>query len=523
MNKTIRGRLRLPVATALAAALALSLAACNEEPNKPAAATGGAESPGQNTDREVVIASYAGWTSLDPAIGGGIRDLSLLRSLYSALTQTDNQGRLQPDAATSWERTEDNVWRFALRQGLVFPNGEKLDAANVVWNLNRQLHDTPKPGNWISASISNITDIQADGDYAVLVSTEEPDLLLPQRLSGIYLVSKEFAASHDLNTEALGTGPYDLVSFAPDSEVTLKAKPEYYAGAAAFQNVRFVVTPDVANKINALKTGEVDLANIIDPADFEGLEQAGLVTGSVPSARIYLLTVNTNIKPLDDVRVRQAISLAIDRESIIESLLSGLVDPALNQNISAVYDAYNDELGFPEYDPAKAKDLLKQAGVDDGFEVEIISSQGGSIANEQIIQVIGQQLGEIGITAKVSTPPSSVLMERLTSGETAAGLTHIGFIDTAIVAGETLRYIGGTHSQSWTDVAPGYDEAVAAARSANTEEEKVQSIKDATQAALDNQQTIYLWPIAATYAHAKDLKWQARPDDYILPYEIKAL
>lgn len=517
MRTSLRRKL---AATLSVAVVAATLAACSspaETAPEPTSAWDGT----QVTDHTLTVAFATGWTSVDPVNNNaGIRDLSVIRSLYSALTQTDEKGDVLPDIATEWERSADNAWTFTLRDDVVFPNGEKLDAANVVYNIERTLHEAETPSNWITASIANITSVTADSDYTVTITTADPDLQLPRRLSGVFLVSSTFAADHDLKTEASGTGPYQLVNFNPDSEVDLIASENYHGGVVPYQNVRLVLAADGAAKVNGLKTGEIDAANIIDPSDFSQLNAAGVETGAVPSARVMLLQVNASVAPLQDVRVRQAISLGIDRKAITDSIFQGLVEPAHDQNISDVYDAWNDELGFSEYNPAKARTLLTEAGYPDGFTVEYLTTQNSTIANEQIAQIISAQLAEIGITLQLSIVPRAVGAERGSSAATAAGLSYGGFIDTAVVAAETLRYIGSTHNQAFSDVAVGYDDAVAAARAANTDDEKQQAIRTATELALANQQTIYLWPLAQTFAHSADVVWPIRADDYLLPFTI---
>jgi len=356
--------------------------------------------------------------------------------------------------------------------------------------------------------------------YTLAITTDGPDLELPRRLSGVFLVSKTFAEGHDLKKEALGTGPYNLVSFNPDSEVVFEAKDDYYGGVVPFKNARFVLAQDAAAKVNGLKAGEINAANIIAPTDFSQLESAGVVVGAVPSARVMLLQFNTHVEALADVRVRKALSLGIDRESITQSLYKGLVSPAQSQMLSEVYDTYNSSLPAAEYDPDEAKRLLAEAGYADGLELELVATQNASIASDEILQVITNQLKEIGVTIDLQLVPRAVVAERETSADTAPALRYGGFIDTAVVAAETLRYIGSTHYQSYTDVAPGYDEAVAAARSANSEEEKVAKVNEATTLANDGQQAIFLWPLPQTFAHSADVNWPVRVDDYLLPYTI---
>ncbi|MDR1511925.1 MAG: ABC transporter substrate-binding protein [Propionibacteriaceae bacterium] len=535
MSTHTRSGRRLAAAALALALAAASLTACGGDDEDAAGATSGTGDPAasqpattggswdgvQDTEHTLTVAFATGWTSVDPVNNtAGVRDLSIVRSVYSALTQTDENADVHPDVATDWERTADNEWTFTLRDDVNFPNGEPLDAENVKYNIERTLNEAENPSNWITSSISNITEVKVVEPYKVAIVTQAADLELPRRLSGVFLVSKTFAADHDLKKEALGTGPYNLVSFKPDSEVVFEAKDNYHGGVVPFKHARFILAADAAAKINGLKAGEIDAANIIDPADFAQLESADVVVGAEPSARVMLLLFNTYVEELKDVRVRQAISYGIDREAITQAFYKGLVGPAQSQMIYDVYDAHNEDLPVAQYDPEKSKALLAEAGYGDGITLELLATQHASIASDEILQVIAQQLGEVGITIDLQLVPRSVASERDASKEVAPAIRYGGFIDTAVVAAETLRYIGSTHHQSFTDVPAGYDDAVAAARAANSEDEKIAKIKEATQLSLDNQQAVFLWPLPQTFARSADIDWPIRADDYLLPYTM---
>lgn len=458
-------------------------------------------------------------STLDPAAGGGLRgDLSVIATIYSSLTELDASGKLVGELATDWKQTSETTWVFNLRPDVTFSDGTPFDAETVKWNVERLL--APAKPNWISASVRKIKKVTALSPTQVEFETDGPEIELPRRLVGVFFTKKDFDKDHNPAKEAIGTGPYRLVSYNPDSEVVLEANEKFFGKAPGFKHVKLRVVVDPATRINALKSGELDAAGLITPQDLDQLEQSGnLVVGAKPSTRVQIIRFNTNIKPLDDVRVRQALNYAIDKEAITRSIFKGLVEPATSQIITPLHEGYNKDLQAWPYDPQRAKALLAEAGYPEGFEVEIALGQSSYVGAEQAAQIIVAQLAEVGVNATLGVVPRSALEERART-ENAAGLTWFGYADTASIAAETLTYLGSTHFHTIGKIPAGFDEAVAAAKSARTTEEELASVKKATQVAADDALAIFLWPLPQTYAHSKKVKWDVRQDDWTLAYEI---
>lgn len=469
---------------------------------------------------EVVVALPYALQTLDPAVGGNLRgDLSIIASIYSPLTRLDADGKLIGVLAKSWEQASDTTWVFDLRDDVAFSNGVPFDASVVKWNIERIL-SAEKP-SWIVASMKAVEKVEVLSPTRVSFTLKAPDIEFPRRLAGIFYLEPEWAKTHNPAIEALGTGPYKLVSYNPEGTVSLEANERFFGAPAPFAKAQFRVVVDAAAKINGLKSGEIDAAAVIAPQDLAQLETSGnLVVGVRPSTRVQIVRFNTNIKPLNDARVRRALNYAIDKEAITKALFKGLVEPARSQIITSFHEGYNADLSAWPYDPQKARDLLAEAGYPDGFDVEMVFGKGTYVGGEQAAQIIASQLAAVGVQAELNILPASAHSERAAS-ENAAGLTWFGYADTASIAAETLTYLGSTHFQTIGPVPAAFDEAVAAAKAALTKEEELAAVKRATEVAADEALAVFLWDLPQTYAYSNKVVWDIRRDDWTLPYEIR--
>ncbi|MEJ5087387.1 ABC transporter substrate-binding protein [Brucella pseudogrignonensis] len=469
---------------------------------------------------ELVVALPYALQTLDPAVGGNLRgDLSIIASIYSPLTRLDGEGKLVGVLAKDWKQESDTRWVFDLRDDVVFSNNVPFDAHVVKWNIERIL-SSEKP-SWIVSSMKAVDKVEVLSPHQVAFTLQAPDIEFPKRLAGIFYLEPEWAKSHNPAIEALGTGPYKLVSYNPEGEVRLEANEHYFGKAAPFSTAQFRVVVDAAAKINGLKSGEIDAAAVIAPQDLAQLESNGnLVAGARPSTRVQIIRFNTNIKPLDDARVRQALNYAIDKEAITKALFKGLVSPANSQIITSFHEGYNTDLKPWPYDPEKAKALLAEAGYPDGFDVEMVFGKGTYVGGEQAAQIIAAQLAAVGVRAQLNILPASSHAERAASDK-AAGLTWFGYADTASIAAETLTYLGSTHFQTIGPVPAAFDEAVKQAKGALTKDAELASVKRATEVASDEALAVFLWDLPQTYAYSNKVVWDIRRDDWTLPYEIK--
>jgi peptide/nickel transport system substrate-binding protein len=319
----------------------------------------------------------------------------------------------------------------------------------------------------------------------------------------------------------MGTGPYKLISFNPETGVFLESSETYAGAPPAFRKVNMRVVVDTAARVNGLKAGEIDTAAVLDVQDLKQLEEdPDLVVGVKPSTRVQIIRFNTLIKPMDDVRVRKAINYAINKEAITKALFRGLVSPAASQILTTLHDGYNTDLKPWPYDPDKAKQLLAEAGYPNGFDVEMVYGKGTYVGAELAAQVVVGQLARVGIRAKLNIIPASLHAQRAATDQQAA-MTWFGYADTATVASETLTYLGSTHNQTRGPVPAAYDAAVQAARSALTTEAEMAAVKTATQVAADEAMAVFLWDLPQTFAESKKVVWNIRRDDWTLPSDVR--
>ena len=474
---------------------------------------------GYGDTHELVMGLPYTMTTLDPAVGGSLRtDLSIVASVYSSLTRVSAEGEVVGVAATGWEQTSDTTWTFDLRDDVVFSDGTPLTADIIKWNIDRiNAIETP---SWIVISMKNIAETKVVGEHKIEFTLTQPDLNFPRRLAGVFFLEPKWTETHNPAMEAMGSGAYKLLSYNPETGAELEANPTFYGEPAAFKKVKFRVMSDEASRINALKAGELDTAALINPQDLQQLDDAGgVVTGIIPSTRVQIIRFNTLVKPLDDVRVREAINYAIDKDAITKALFRGLVQPAHSQIITPLHEGYNTDLQAWPYDPAKAKELLAEAGYPDGFEVEMGFGKGTYVGGEQAAQIVVAMLAQVGITAKLSIVPTSVYWGRANTDE-QAGLSWFGYADTSTIAADTMSYIANGFVQTRGPLPNGLNEALDEAKAAGTKEEELAALKKATQAAADDALVAFLWDLPQTFAYSDKVVWKVRSDDWQLPYDV---
>ncbi len=362
----------------------------------------------------VIFAQGADVTSFDPQIGKETPAVAVTNNIYDTLVDVDPvSGEIVPQIATSWEQLDELTYRFKLRTGLKFHNGEELKADDVKFSLDRAI---------ASASVSYLVDfiesVTIEDDYTVVVKTKAPYAPALRNLAVPYaaIVPKDYVEANPdiLKTAPVGSGPYKFVSWAQNDNVKLEAFDEYYAGAPKTKYVEMKVIPEAAQRTIALETGEIDIAYDLTTSDANRVKnEKGLELLEVPSLSCFYISFNTKKAPFDNKLVRQAINYAIDRELLVETVNGGSGEPANALIAPAVYGYYNP--GDFEYNPEKAKELLKEAGYQNGFTCTLWVNNNQS--RVEMCQAIQAMLMDIGITCKVEVLEFGAFISRTTAGE----------------------------------------------------------------------------------------------------------
>lgn len=333
-----------------------------------------------------------------------MQELNVSTLVTERLIDLDPVGNLTPTLATSWKQLDDTTIQLKLREGVKFSNGEDFDADSAKFSIEEMIN-APNYKTFIGV----IAGADVVDKHTLNVKTKTPTGVgLLALAMGSYQFPKKYyseVGKDAFGQKPIGTGPYTLTDWVKDSQVTLEANPEYWGGPPNIKTVIFKNIPEGAARIAALEAGDVDL--IVDvPLDaVERLESnPDLNVAKVPGLRTYNLTLSTLPKltqsPLTDPKVRQALMYAVDADTIIDKIFAGRATRLAQQPLSPVYFGYNPNLKPLPYDPAKAKQLLAEAGYPNGFEVTFKYPAGRYVQDKEVSQAIAAQLAEVGVRTK---------------------------------------------------------------------------------------------------------------------------
>jgi peptide/nickel transport system substrate-binding protein len=314
---------------------------------------------------------------LDPALAVVGASHQVIDLIYSGLTKLDADANPVPDLAESWTIDDaGTTYTFKLRSGVTFHDGTPFTADDVVYTFQRLMD--PATGYAYSTQVEGIDTVTAVDPTTVTIKLKQPTgpFLTFLAFPGNYMVPKHIAeAGSSLTSNPIGTGPFKFVSYSPNEELTLEANPAYYvADTPKVQTLDIHYILDDTERANALLGGNIDFATRVGPKDYDGIVATeGFAGSETLGGRWYLIAPQNTVAPLDNPLVRQAVSLAIDRQVMADVLFFGHAEPMLSSPIpswSWAYDA-STEVVTPHGDVDKAKALLAEAGYPEGLDIEM--------------------------------------------------------------------------------------------------------------------------------------------------------
>ncbi len=354
----------------------------------------------------LILARQGDATNLDPQKVPAFASQRVFELVYSRLTSLTADLTVQPDLAESWTVSADGLtYTFKLRPAK-FHNGDALTSADVKFTFNRIL---TVDGSVAKSLFTDIDHIDTPDAQTVVFVLKQPNVtILPYMASpNASIVSQKVsdANANDLSKKeaAIGSGPFKLTEWVPDNYMLLQANPDYFLpGLPYLDAVRINVVPDQAGLVAALRTKAADMALIDDAATAQSLRQEdGVTLDAKPSPNYNLIFINTKRPPFDNVKVRQAISYAIDRQQIIETVAlgegeqTGPIAPALTQYALPVSQ-------YPSYtrDVDKAKQLLQEANVGP-IEFTMLTETTEPTYAKDVAQLMQAQLADVGIKMNI--------------------------------------------------------------------------------------------------------------------------
>ena len=503
-------------------------------------------SPGWVLGAELRIGLKAEPSSMDPHYHNLTPNNMMATHVFDKLVKQDEKQNLKPGLAVSWKPINDLTWEFKLRQGVTFHDGSPFTAKDVKFTLERGPNVPNSPSSF-ARYMKHIKKVEIVDDHTMRFTTADPFPLMATYLSTFTVISQKHgqgAATKDYNSgkAMVGTGPFKFVEWVPGDRIVYTRNDNYWGQQPPWDKLIFKPISNASARVAALLAGDVDLIDFVPTADIQRLEKDANLTlkRSVSNRVIYLhidsdrdvspfvTDLNGNPmtrNPLKDVRVRRAISKAINRPAIVDKVMEGNAIPA-GQLLPDGFFAVSPNLKPETYDPAGAKKLLAEAGWGDGFGLTIHGPNNRYVNDAKICQAIAQMLTRVGIKTQVDTMPKNVFFPRGTklefsfmlvgwgsgTGEPSSPLgALLHTYDKESGFGNTNR---GRFSNKQMDAA--LEEAL---RSVDREKHKAKLI-EATEIAMGQLGIIPLHYQVNIWAMRKGLSYKARTDAYTLAYDI---
>ena len=472
-------------------------------------------------------------TGLDPQIHSGTAVESRMRNCYDCLVQISKDLKtVEPQLATEWKRISPTTMQFKLRQDVKFHNGEDFDAEAVKFSIERPINPETKPPSSIRAIYANIlSHVDIVDKHTVNVVTKKPDPILLRRMSGfnMTIVAPKWAqagGSEKMKVEAQGTGAYRVVEWGgPGGDLVLEANDKFYGGAPTVKKVRVKIIPEAATRDAALRSKDIHITHALWPEHEKVINDSGsAVVKKVPGNRIPFYDLDMRNAPTNNKLVRQAINYGANIDGIIATVLqgNGVRVPAVN---APWHVGFNSKLKPYPHDPAKARELLKQAGHPDGIETNIWFIQGRYVKDKEVAEAISQELTKVGIRAKPNLL-DAVQFNNLSNARQANGgmlfaswgnwmfdIDNIYYPLFHSSARDDANAGKGTSARSHGN--PVFDKMLEEAR-VELDEEKRQSMNEKIQEFFyDEAPVLFMYVLVDIYGVSKLVNWQPRSDEMV--------
>lgn len=339
---------------------------------------------------------------LDPHITSAMSSFQVLENVLDTLVTFDEELNIVPSLATDWTVSEDDlVWTFNLRDDAVFHNGRPMTAADVVYTYTRMLD--PETGSGNAWMLEGVSEVRARDDYTVEFVLEVPNHGFLGKLAmnkAVGIIARESVEDGTINTTPIGTGPFRIAEFQPGVRLLLERHEDYWQEGLPYLDVVDIrIIPDDTVRRTALVAGDVDWVFSVPLQDVEQLRARNdVVIDEVPAPAYYYLGVNLERGPLADVRVRQALAYAINRDNI--AMAATFSNAEVTQDPIPSSSAWHFGYAPYEYNPARARELLAEAGYAGGFELELMPTTELE-ETMRMAQVIQADLAAVGIRATI--------------------------------------------------------------------------------------------------------------------------
>jgi peptide/nickel transport system substrate-binding protein len=501
----------------------------------------------QAQDLTIGVAALS--TSVDPHFYNLAANVTLSLHIFDRLTQRAPDSSLRPGLAVAWQPVSDTVWEFKLRPDVHWSDGAAFTADDVAFTIARA-RNVPNSPSSFAGFLRAITAVEVIDPLTVHFHTAAPAPNVPIDLATIAIVSRhagQGATTDDYNTgrAAMGTGPYRLVHYEPGASVALVRNDAWWGSKPEWQRVTFRGIPNAGARVAALLAGDVDLIDQPPLADLKRLKaDKRIAVFEAQGLRVIFLgpdytrqgeepfiTDNAGAKlaknPLLDRRVREALSVAINRQGLVDQVMQGAATPT-GQWMPAGTPGYLPDYPVPKYDPARARQLLAEAGFPQGFHLTLHTPNDRYPNDTATSQAVAQMWTRVGIATSVEVLPGAVYAPRGVQHGYSMGLW--GWSNNTAEAGSALINIFGTQDakagRGVSNVAgytnPSLDALTDRALATLDDAKRAALFREATRMVSDDIAMITLFHLVNPWAGRAGLTYQARADEQTYAVDVHA-
>ena len=352
---------------------------------------------------QLVAALDSDRETLDPHQATGTIDYMVLMHIFDHLIARNPETMtLVGGLAESWRTVDDLTWEFKLRKGVKFQNGEPVNATAVKFSIDRVLDPAQK--SYLRDRFKGNTSVQVGDDLTVRLKTDKPNPVLLERLTNLAILPPAYVKDKGdafIAKNPVGSGPYRFVEWARGQRLVVEASPSYWGSQPAVKTLVFRPIPEVATAIAEMMAGSVDFIRLVPPDQIPAIEGSGKAyITTAPIIRVIFINFDVagraGAGPTQNIKVREAISHAIDVDGIITHVLGGR-GLKLGTVVNPMKFGYDPSIKPVPYDPAKSKQLLAEAGVAPGTKLEFMTYSGSIIASRQVGDAVSGYLSKVGL------------------------------------------------------------------------------------------------------------------------------
>jgi peptide/nickel transport system substrate-binding protein len=458
---------------------------------------------------------------LDPANDTLLSSQSVMSNIFDTLVDYDGRGGFRPALAESWRFLDPLNLELKLRRGVRFHNGRPLTADDVVFTFERML-DEQNPVRTRSFIVGLISSVRSTDSRTVVITMPKPSPIILARLYTIFIVPRRelvSVGSAAFGNQPIGTGAFRFVRWDRGQELVLAANPGYWRGKPRVDRLIFRGIPEQFSRVAALRTGAVDIISDVPPERLQEIRSAAdLRTASAPSLTIFM-GMNTFNPPLNDKRVRQALNYAVDVPNIVATVLGGQA----RQNASVCNSnsfGYDRTIRPYEHNPARARELLAQAGYARGLTLTVDGPIVRYVKGKEVVEAVAGQLAQVSVNVDIRLTEFAEFFRRWLRKE-VPGLYLLGFGSAGDVPDCDSMMGGHFHSprRGLYYNSPGLDALIERESSSVNPDVRKTTFREIQLMMKDEAPWIFLYDQIVNYGINKRIRWLPRFDERLWMYD----